>query len=351
MRITTGLMAMAASVAFAACALDFSKFEGEPASGGGGSVTTTGGGGTGASGGGGTGSTGGMFPVECTNMAMDGQETDVDCGGAECPACENGDNCSVFSDCASMFCTGGTCTACTGDPDCADAPGTYCEGGSCVPSKDDGQGCTAPKECTSGNCVDGLCCDTACGGVCEACTAALTTGTDGTCSPLTGTTDPIDECAGTQVCDGAGTCAAFCGLEPTPVGGTCPAACTGGCNGSTCVVNCNSAAACQGSVINCPPGFACDVSCAGSDGCSAATINCPDNYACVVSCGANSSCRNGIINCSATGTCDVSCSNATQVCRDAQINCDGNACTATCASTQFPPTSNCGPSCGCTACP
>ena len=38
-----------------------------------------------------------------------GAESDVDCGGAVCPACDNGATCVVESDCASGGCSGGAC--------------------------------------------------------------------------------------------------------------------------------------------------------------------------------------------------------------------------------------------------
>jgi hypothetical protein len=48
--------------------------------------------------------------------------------------------------------------------------------------------CTSAGQCASGFCVDGKCCDTACGGGvntdCQACSAAKTGQPDGTCSPI-----------------------------------------------------------------------------------------------------------------------------------------------------------------------
>jgi hypothetical protein len=41
----------------------------------------------------------------CTNGVQDGSETDVDCGGGECPPCDDGKLCMQNSDCVSMECT------------------------------------------------------------------------------------------------------------------------------------------------------------------------------------------------------------------------------------------------------
>jgi len=41
---------------------------------------------------------------------MDGNETDVDCGGPECAPCLPGENCKVDTDCASESCNNGTYT-------------------------------------------------------------------------------------------------------------------------------------------------------------------------------------------------------------------------------------------------
>lgn len=63
-----------------------------------------------------------------------------------------------------------------------------------------GEACGVPNECTSGFCVDGVCCAEACEGECAACDSA------GSCTPHSTGTDPDAECDG-GVCDGAGLCA------------------------------------------------------------------------------------------------------------------------------------------------
>ncbi len=48
----------------------------------------------------------------CGNKAMDGDETDIDCGGATCPKCTAGRKCKSGSDCASTNCESGRCATC-----------------------------------------------------------------------------------------------------------------------------------------------------------------------------------------------------------------------------------------------
>jgi hypothetical protein len=137
-------------------------------------------GGTGGMGGtgSGTGGTGGTGSG-CTDGQLNGNETDVDCGGADCPACVIGDDCGAGGDCQSGFCADGVCcnSACTSDcQSCnisgmvgtcsADPNGTACtsdstfcngveecQGGSCVSP---GDPCAAPTACVEAadQCVD-----------------------------------------------------------------------------------------------------------------------------------------------------------------------------------------------------
>jgi hypothetical protein len=51
--------------------------------------------------------------------------------------------------------------------------------------------CMAGTDCISGNCADGVCCDTPCDGVCESCNQA---GLVGACSPAMTGTDPDHDC-------------------------------------------------------------------------------------------------------------------------------------------------------------
>ncbi len=61
---------------------------------------------------------------------------------------------------------------------------TWCSGEYCSAKKPPGAVCGAAVECSSGFCTDGVCCDTACNGACEACSAAQGAPGDGVCTLL-----------------------------------------------------------------------------------------------------------------------------------------------------------------------
>jgi hypothetical protein len=93
----------------------------------------------------------------CSNGVRDGTETHVDCGGGACPACEDGRNCLVASDCESGVCGRGYCLV----PSCRDMvrngleTGVDC-GGDCGRCPG-GQPCAANADCISGRCVASVC--------------------------------------------------------------------------------------------------------------------------------------------------------------------------------------------------
>ena len=67
--------------------------------------------------------------------------------------------------------------------------------------------CNSGGECASNNCVDGYCCDSACGWVCTSCALP---GQEGLCSLVGAGDDPDEECPGANACgstcDGNGAC-------------------------------------------------------------------------------------------------------------------------------------------------
>jgi hypothetical protein len=204
---------------------------------------------------------GGTCTPNCMDKVTNNGESDVDCGGGACAACGVGKKCNASdADCIdSAFCNAGTCEVkksqgqmCGGDNQCftgacADAVccDVMCAGvcnscnvagnvGSCtfIPAGQDpddeclgnggtdvcngaaacgkltGSACAAGVDCASGKCVDGVCCQSACGAACKACSMAKTGQPDGTCANVTVNTDPDNECVGLLLCTGSGACAA-----------------------------------------------------------------------------------------------------------------------------------------------
>lgn len=122
-------------------------------------------------------------------------------------------------------------TSCRADGDCR-SPAPYCAGGACTAARPNGSACSAGTDCQNGRCVDGVCCDQACGNPCQACDVS---GHAGTCWPIPAHDVPHGQrpaCAGSGVCagacDGAASVCTFPGAETA-----CPCSLlTGACNGA-----------------------------------------------------------------------------------------------------------------------
>jgi hypothetical protein len=130
-------------------------------------------------------------------------ETDVDCGGSDCPACDDFSACLVNDDCSSGVCKDALCypATCSDDEKNGDETDVDC-GGSCPDPCPQAGVCETPDDCASGYCADGVCCGVPCDGLCERCNA-----TTGACERLALDTDPEDECPGpVNVCNGHGSC-------------------------------------------------------------------------------------------------------------------------------------------------
>ncbi|OYT54986.1 MAG: hypothetical protein B6U72_00580, partial [Candidatus Altiarchaeales archaeon ex4484_2] len=120
--------------------------------------------------------------VSCTDGVQNQDETDIDCGGSICPACEDGGGCMVDEDCVSGWCFNGSCRTSTcvdgiqgpaevgvdcGGPcppcgSCNDSILNQDEtdvdcGGSICPPCGDGDGCLVDEDCESGYCYNGTC--------------------------------------------------------------------------------------------------------------------------------------------------------------------------------------------------
>ena len=112
------------------------------------------------------------IPLSCFNLLKDNKETDVDCGGSECNACEfMGAGCKVDEDCAESFscspndkvCIPSTCFNGLRDSNEVDVD---CGLAACgVPCKD-GSVCNVATDCASGICHLGNCLPVHCASEC-----------------------------------------------------------------------------------------------------------------------------------------------------------------------------------------
>jgi hypothetical protein len=96
--------------------------------------------------------------IGCGDTSKDGQETDTDCGGPDCPACADGKGCKIGQDCVSKVCKTNACQppACTdGFPNGTESD-TDC-GGSCPLRCADMKKCNSGTDCTSKVCTGSVC--------------------------------------------------------------------------------------------------------------------------------------------------------------------------------------------------
>jgi len=108
--------------------------------------------------------------------------------------------------CAPFACGPAACkTTCAVDGDCASTH--YCQGTNCRPKKNLGQSCNGTRECTSGFCNDGVCCESGCTETCRQCDFFLSAGR---CLYMQGNrtdTNATPPCGGSMHCDtGSGMC-------------------------------------------------------------------------------------------------------------------------------------------------
>ena len=73
----------------------------------------------------------------CSDGILNGDETDVDCGGPDCPDCPSFNMCETYSDCISGVCVGGICQppACDDGVQNGGETGVDCGGPDCPPCK------------------------------------------------------------------------------------------------------------------------------------------------------------------------------------------------------------------------
>ena len=109
--------------------------------------------------------TSGTCQATCSDGRTNADETDVDCGGPACSPCTLDKRCLQDSDCNSGLCeaTGQNMVmACARQTSCSDGMQNYQEtdvdcGGPNCPKCSDGDGCQADVDCQSGNCDNGSC--------------------------------------------------------------------------------------------------------------------------------------------------------------------------------------------------
>ena len=198
----------------------------------------------------------------CDNETLDGDETDVDCGGS-CPvACADGESCEDDSDCSSQVCgEDGTCQSrsCTDGTQNGDETDVDC-GGSCEPCPS-GRGCVDGEDCRSGVCDDGTCEE-------PLCDDGVQNGdeTDVDCGGMT-----CDPCGDGAMCMDASDCQS---MVCDPVDMTCtPPACDDGLqNGDETDEDCGGACG-----ATCEPGETCgDGDDCLSAGCDGGSLTCND---------------------------------------------------------------------------
>lgn len=245
---------------------------------------------------------------ECTSgNCADGYCCDSACDGS-CDTCSaTPGTCTLRAkgavgapSCAPYICGGASkecTTACATTADCS--AGSNCETatGKCKGSDPTGTACVKNETCLSEHCVDGLCCDTACDGQCQACDISTS---KGTCSPVVGAPHGVrtacamatggDACSA-RLCDGTKDTTQCVGYVGSDVGCR-DLSCANGVE--TASAACDGAGKCgTGTPVTrpCAP-FACgekscktecfsDSDCASGSTCNAATHQCGSAAVCV----------------------------------------------------------------------
>ncbi|MDB4935039.1 MAG: hypothetical protein JWP87_2011 [Labilithrix sp.] len=232
----------------------------------------------------------------CNDGVLNGNETDVDCGGSCSTKCAVAKTCAVGSDCASLSCDAGTtkciAAACNDNIQNADETDVDC-GGICAPANKcaDTKGCAAAGDCTSGVCNPGT----------KTCSVPVCTDTikngDETDLDCGGSCSPTNACADAKAC---------------AIGADCV---SGVCTGNLCIPP-----ACNDTVKN---GSETDTDCGGM---CAPLSKCADTKACLVA----GDCTSGVCD-GLTHTCtSAACNDAVKNGDESDVDC-GGSCGSTCA--------------------
>jgi hypothetical protein len=269
--------------------------------------------------------------------------------------------------CAPYTCDGTSTScdpACNADTDCAS--GNYCTSSHlCVAAQPNGLQCTRDRQCGTGHCADGFCCNSACGGSCDFCAASLGASGNGTCTNVAGAAGApscnLYVCqAATASCPGSCANDAQCSASAYCSNGACVAKRVNGtqcnatdqCSSGSCVegVCCNTA--CSGACDTClallgaSADGACTTSPAGAVGspscnpfvCDGASTTCPGTCKLDSDCISSAYCSSGA--CLAKRAIAVSCTASNQCssnfCADGV--CCVSACDGACDSCNLPGT-------------
>jgi hypothetical protein len=286
----------------------------------------------------GSGGAGGASCTPSTIATVCGQDTICRkhaCAAGVCTASDapSGTPC----DAGGARCDGmGTCRApspCVSDDDCS--PAAHCDANSktCAADLAQGKPCAKHSQCQgNANCVDGVCCDDACSGVCRACDQASTGAPNGVCSSLKGKPDPgscdatSGACGTTCACDSAGQCkrapgqmciiATQCASGFCVDGVCCDTACTGPCEACVKALGAAKDGTCGQHVVKATPDAGgCDGMTSG-DVCAGPPCTCDAQGICKGQLGApcqtNAHCIGGY--CVDGVCCDSSCTGACAAC-------------------------------------
>ena len=186
-----------------------------------------------------------------------------------------------------------------------------------------GAPCTAAVVCGSGFCVDGVCCNGACTGACEACDLSASVGR---CAAVTSGAphDPRPPCGGSGACAGSCTAASRTACTFPGTSSTCRAqSCSGStltpaasCDGAgTCAVPASTA--CTASLACNPSGSSCLTACQRDADCIAPLPYCQQS-ACTaarpsgVACASDGQCQSG--HCTDGICCNLTCTDQCEAC-------------------------------------
>ena len=217
----------------------------------------------------------------CTKKNTSAPDSACGTTAASCQngTCDNNGACAVTTGAlcgAGPSCSAGVVTAaygCNSSGQCVPGGQTTCSTGACNSAETGcstgkalGTSCSQGTECSSGFCAGSVCCNRACNGACEQCSAASL----GQCTYKTGT-----QCLAATSCANAAVCSGSSGTCPSPTPKPSGTACGNmGCSGSTqSGATCNGAGSCGASTTRecypyaCVSGSGCKSSCATNADC------------------------------------------------------------------------------------